>query len=105
MTEFYTLVAQKNGAMEISLDYLICDSATGNFNAVYSSCEEKLKNCVVLNWDNFCTDNKVLYSFYVEHIGTIGIGSFTVKNKYKHSKNGYKCQRKVYKQWHLMDRL
>ena len=34
-----------------------------------------------LSWENFQTDSQVLYSLYVEHVGTQGIGSSTINNQ------------------------
>lgn len=92
MTAFKTLVSRHTGANELPLDYLMRDNVQGNYNAAYASREQKLKTCVTLNGDNFRSDSELLYSLYVEHIGTTGIGSSTV-NKFKSSKNGYSCHR------------
>ena len=90
MTAFKTLAARQTGANDLPLDYLMRPGPPRNYNDRYSSRESKLKNCILFQGDNFRADSEALYSLYVKHIGTQGIGSSTV-NKHKNSKNGYKC--------------
>ena len=90
ITAFTTLVSRQTGVNDLPLDYLMRENETGLYDAVYSSREEKLKHCVTLQGDNFRTDSQMLYSLFVQHIGTTGVGS-SVVNKHKTSKNGYQC--------------
>ena len=90
MTAFKTLAARQIGANELPLDYLMREHPAGDYNAAYSTRENKLKACILFQGNNFKSDSEALYSLYVEHIGTQGIGSSTI-NKHKRSKNGYKC--------------
>jgi hypothetical protein len=91
MTSFTTLIRRKYGSNKIPLDYLLRpNQAPANYNALYSSREDKLKSCIALNGDAFRTDNETLYSLYVEHIGTTGIGS-SVVNRHASTQNGRRC--------------
>ena len=60
----------------------------GQYNAVYSSREEKLHHCICLSGVEFKADSISLYSLFVEHIGNEGPGS-NIINRFKTSKNGY----------------
>ena len=90
MTAFTTLASRQIGANEIPLDYLMRDNDIGDYNSPYASREEKLKTCILFQGDNFLVDRASLYSLFVEHIGTTGLGS-SIVNKHSNTRNGRRC--------------
>ena len=90
MTAFRSLASRQIGANGLPLDYLMREGPPENYNNTFASREAKLKACILFQGDNFKADSEALYSLYVEHIGTTGIGSSTI-NKFKSSRNGFKC--------------
>ena len=90
MTSFTTLASRQVGANELPLDYLMRPNDTGEYSALYASREEKLKACILFRGDNFLVDRASLYSLFVEHIGTTGLGS-SIINKHSNTRNGRSC--------------
>ena len=86
---FKSLASRTIGVNDLPLDYLLRDDPPGNYSTRYTSREEKLMKCIIFQGDNFKTDRESLYSLFVEHLGTTGVGSAFV-NKYETSRNGYK---------------
>ena len=90
MTAFTTLASRQIGANELPLDYLMRQDDNGDYNTPYASREEKLKACILFRGDNFMVDRASLYSLFVEHIGTTGLGS-SIINKHSTTRNGRRC--------------
>ncbi len=78
-TGFTTMADRLIGAFDIPLCYMIFQTGPiGNYNGIYTTCEEKMKRCIELTGPLFESDSTLLYGLYVQHIGTTGIGSTTV---------------------------
>ena len=89
---FKSLASRQIGVNDLPLDYILRDEPPGNYMGVYASREEKLMKCIVFRGDKFKTDRESLYSLFVEHIGTTGVGSAFI-NKYESTRNGYAVYR------------
>ena len=89
ITAFQSLASRTKGAGGVTLDYLM-RTQNGNYESPWVSRDERLKNCCRLNGPRFMRDREVLYSFFVEHVASKGIGSDVV-NRYKLTKDGYFC--------------
>ena len=92
MTAFTTLASRQIGTNELPLDYLMRENDINDYNSPYASREEKLKACILFRGDNFLIDRASLYSLFVEHIGTTGLGS-SIINKHSNTRNGRSCYR------------
>ena len=73
----------------IPIDYIMRET-NGNYDSVWATGEDKLKNCLLLAGAAFKTDSSTLYSLYGQYIGTEGVGS-NIINKHNSSKSGRKC--------------
>ena len=93
-TAFVAVVSRQTSRAGIALDYLLREDEVGNYNAVYSSREEKLKACMELHGTIFREDSEAVYSLLVQHVGTTGTGSNIVR-KYQTSKNGRSCYTEI----------
>jgi hypothetical protein len=89
-TAFASLASRHIGANDLPLDYILRLGPAGDYGAPYTTRELKLKACITFTGDNFRVDRESIYSLYVQHIGTTGIGS-TIVNRYKRNKDGYRC--------------
>ena len=89
ITAFQSLASRTKGASGVTLDYLM-RTQNGNYETPWVSRDERLKNCCRLNGPRFVRDREVLYSLFVEYVGSDGIGSDIV-NRFKQTKNGYAC--------------
>ena len=85
---FRSLASRQIGVNDLPLDYVMRHDPPGNYNSPYTSRTDKLMKCIIFRGDNFRTDRESLYSLFVEHIGTTGVGSAFV-NKHERSRNGY----------------
>ena len=59
----------------IPLDYLVRPNDACNYDAVWNSREDKLKNCVIFVGQYYKDDSGSLYTLLVQHVGTSGPGS------------------------------
>ena len=89
-TSFSSAVRRQVSLSGISLSYLLRDNIPANYDANWPTREDKLRHCLRFNGPIYEDDNESLYSFLVQHIGTIGVGS-NIVNKYKTSKDGRAC--------------
>lgn len=89
-TAFTAVVSRQTSRAGIALDYQLRDNEVGNYDAVYSSREDKLKSCMQLQGTIFKEDSQAVYSLLVQHIGTTGTGSNIVR-KHQINKNGRSC--------------
>ena len=97
LLKFRELATRMQGRYGIGLDYLMRTS-DGQYNAVYSSRDEKLRHCARLIGPEFEADSILLYSLLVEHIGNEGPGS-NIINRFKTTKNGYQCFKEFVKHY------
>ena len=88
MDNFKSAVARVDGIHGVPIDYLLRDT-NGDYNHIWSSRREKLKNCLALTGQQFKHDSELLYQLYIQYVGTEGHGSNIVR-KYARTKNGYK---------------
>ena len=88
-TAFVALTARTMGTNGTTLEYLT-RTTDGNYDAEWLSREEKLKNCTRLTGPHFQKDSHSLYSLFVQHVGSEGVGS-NIVNRFKAAKNGYRC--------------
>lgn len=89
-TAFSTLVSRQKSVHGIPLSYLLRDAPQSAYHNGFTSRAEKLAACLEFRGPKFTQDSQALYSLYVEHIGTIGMGSSTV-NAHKRTRNGRQC--------------
>ena len=89
-TSFSSAVRRQMSLAGVSLSYLLHDHEVGNYEALWSTREERLHNCLKFNGPLFEDDMESLYSFLVQHVGTTGVGS-NIVNKYKSSQDGRAC--------------
>ena len=90
IASFTALCARTKASNGTTLDYLM-RTTNGNYEAPgWASRAARLKACVRLNGARFIRDREALYSLFIEHVGTEGIGSDIV-NRFKTTKNGYSC--------------
>jgi len=81
-TAFTSVVVRKTILADTSLDKLLRDIVVGNYRAVWSTRDEKLKNCVALMGARFTSDKKGFYSLLIYHIFIKGFDSNLVtRNK------------------------
>ena len=78
------------GIAGIPLDSLLRENDIGNYNAAWSTREERIKMCISLTGQIFKEDSESLYNLLVQHVGTTGTGS-NIITRHKNSKNGRKC--------------
>lgn len=93
-TAFSAVVSRQTSRAGIALDYQLRDNEVGNYNAIYSSREEKLKACMQLYGTIFKEDSQAVYSLLVQHVGTTGTGSNIVR-KHQTNKNGRSCYSEI----------
>ena len=91
---FKSLASRQIGINGLPLDYIMRDGPPANYTGQFTSREEKLMKCIIFLGDNFKTDRELLYSLFVEHIGTNGVGSAFI-NKYESTRNGYAVYRDI----------
>ena len=91
ITAFTALASRTMSSCGATLDYLMREN-DGNYDAVWVSRAERLKNCAKHNGPCYRKDRETLYTLFIEHIGTTGLGSDVV-NRYKRSKDGRSCYR------------
>ena len=89
-TAFFTLVSRQKSVHGIPLSYLLRDGPQSVYHNGFPSRSEKLAACLELRGAKFNQDSQALYSLYVEHIGTTGMGSSTI-NAHKRTRNGRQC--------------
>ena len=89
ITAFESLASSIIGSSGVQLSYLM-RATDGNYEGAWTSRAERLKACARLNGPHFRQDRETLYSLFLSHIGTTGIGSDIV-NRHKRSKDGYTC--------------
>ena len=98
-TSFTSVVGRQHSLAGISLDYLLREEETCNYEANWPIYQEKLRFCIKLNGSSHQSDTESLYSLQVEHIGTTGYGSNLVI-KHKRFKNGRRCYRELKSHFH-----
>lgn len=90
MTSFTALCARSKASDGTTLAYLM-RTTTDNYDAPgWASRSACLKACVHLNGACFIRDREALFSLFIEHVGTKGIG-LDIVNRFKATKNGYSC--------------
>ena len=91
LTSFTTMCDRIVGSFGIPISYLLRTTQRGNYmTGAYTTREERLHNCLVLQGPLFQADSQLLYSLYVQHIGTSGTGS-NVVNAHRLTQNGREC--------------
>ena len=75
----------------VPLDYLLRDSAVGNYNAVWATREEKLKNCITLAGQSYRDDSETLYNLLVQYVGTDKGPGCNIIARHKRRKDGKAC--------------
>ena len=89
ITAFESLASHIISSCGATLNYLM-RSTNGNYEAAWISRAERLKNCAKLNGPHFIQDSEKLYSLFLTHVGTSGVGSDIV-NRHTITKDGYTC--------------
>ena len=75
------------GLYGILLDYLICPNNTGNYDMVWNSIKDKLKNCVIFVRKDYTGDAESLYTLLVHNLGMSGPVP-NIITKHNNSRNG-----------------
>ena len=88
-TALLALTARTMGTSGTTLDYLT-RTTTFNFDSPWPSRRAKLQACTMLTDPSFRRDSESIYSLFVQHIGSEGIGSNIVK-QFGTTKSGYRC--------------
>ena len=91
ITAFAALASRTMSSCGATLDYLMRER-DGNYDGVWVSRAERLKGCARHRGAAYRKDRETLYTLFIEHVGTTGVGSDVV-NRYKRSKDGHSCYR------------
>ena len=87
MEKFEALVSRTKGNHGVSIDYLLRTDEQGDYDAVWTDRNDKLRHCLSFTGTKSKEDSKILYQMYLNAIGTNGNGSNLVI-KHQQNKNG-----------------
>ena len=88
--DFKGVARRQYGLYGIPLEYLLRPIDAGNYDVVWNSRDEKLKNCVIFVGQSYKDDAESVYTLLVQHVWTSGPGSNIISKQINY-KNGRRC--------------